>query len=237
MLVNWHTSVIKEGVQKVLCTGVHLDDNWVTVRASCTEKINGKSEQAYRVAIGYLAENPEKREVRLRRIRRIIKHPEFKGERGSKYNIALIQLTGVPATDNEHHPCIMSQQDLKQAIKTFRIGMATISPVRANTWMNWIDVAATKIKLAPRLCSSNKYICSRLGGINSTSHNIENAPIYVRYGIRDVDWGLAGLTTLKWRKTKSGRSVVHKHLPLYSYINWFEHVMGKDEKYRLRVKV
>lgn len=238
MLVNWHVSVIKQGVERVLCTGVRLDDNWVTVRASCVGgDITVRSRHAYRVAIGYLARDSTKKKAGLRNVRRIVVHPEYKGEKNSKYNIALIQLTPVPELTMKYGnaPCIMSQPDLTQAIKSFKIGMITTSPVRANAELNWIDVKATKIRIAPKLCSSSRYICSRFLSINRTTHNTENAPIYVRYGIRDVDWGLAGLTTSKWRVTKAGKSIVHRHMPLYSYINWFEYIMSKDEKYLVKV--
>ena len=218
----------------MLCTGVRLDGDWITLKASCIEgRAISKSKHRYRVAIGYLAESHLKSDVRLREIRQIVIHPEYKRKGKSKYDLALIQLTPMqkPTIKYDDSPCIMSHQDLKKAIKAFKTGFITSSPIRANEEFNWIDVVAAKIKLAPTLCSSEQYICSKFTQLNRTAYNIDNAPIYVRYGIRDIDWGLAGLTTLKWRTTKSGHTVIHKHTPLYAYINWFDYVMRKNDNH------
>ena len=233
-MINWHASLVEHSLSKVLCTGVRLDDNWVTLKASCVEgRAIAKSRDKYRIAIGYLALDSTNRESKLRSINRVTIHPEYNRKNKRKYDIALIQLTPLRTQKGKYDdaPCIMSQPDLTKAINEFKIGTITSSPTEANAWLNRIDVSANKIKLAPVLCSSGQYVCSRFVNINKTTHNIDNAPIYVRYGIRDIDWGLAGLTTRKWRRTKSGRSVIHKHIPLYAYINWFDYVMGKEEKY------
>ena len=212
---------------ETVCTGVRLDEKWVTLRASCIQgKTIQKSQHKYKVAIGHLDGDVGEQ---LRSISKVVIHPEFERRNKRRYDIALIKLAGAPEAAEQYSsfPCIVSEIDLTRTIKEFKVGMITYG----GRGEEWLDVTSKKIKLAPKLCSSGKYICSRFVKKSPSTQTIRDAPIYVRLGIRDTDWGLAGLTTAEWRRTRSGNSIIHKHTPLYSYINWFDYVMGKEDKF------
>lgn len=233
LLVNWHVSIIKESTKEIVCTGVRLDENWIIVTASCiVGKIDSKSWNEYKAIVGYLLVKPYTNEARVRTMRKLIIHPQYKGEKSGRYDVGLVELTALnkPAMVYADSPCIMSRGDLLKSLKEFKIGTITTSIKSKDLWPRPVSITPRKTRLAPKFCTSGWYICSRPINTETSAYHIEQAPVYVRYGISDTDWGLAGLTTAKWRRTKSGKSRVRKHIPLYVHVDWFEHIMREENR-------
>ena len=201
--------------------------------ASCLEKmINAKDITAYAATIGSVKVTQTDDRKRLREIKKIYIHPEYR-KAWRVNDIALVLMVELPQEYRYYSmsPCIMGKGDLELAIRVFRKGRVTISMSNETS----LRVETKVNKVAAQLCTDGKYMCSRLLRVNEEDFNLRGAPVYVRYGIRESDWGLAALNTGKMRLTKSGRSIVRKHLPLYAYVNWFEHVIEQEARWLVTV--
>lgn len=227
LLLNWHASLIEETTMKIVCTGVKIEQDWAVLAASCTlGEVDSKSWHKYKIIIGSFTRNKAIVRNQLRDILQVHIHPEYDGKYDSTSDIAAIQL--LPSTSNRENVaeslCIMSHNDLTDSIQAFRNGLMSAS-MKAAT--RRASVGVHRVKVASKLCSSGQFMCSRLVNTNSSQYNLHHSPVYVRYGISDTDWGLAGLTTIKSRKTRLGGSIIHRHIPLYAHVSWLEHVMGR----------
>lgn len=232
---------MNESDKEVLCTGARLDTDWFILSASClVDRLDSKSLHTYLAVIGSNSFNSNKSKAnnaRVRSMQKVTIHPEFEGRAGTRYDIALVQLTpqlgSMPQLYNES-PCIMSKGDLEQSIATFKVGRLTSSKSRTDdTEYAQIKIEHMRNRLAPKLCSSGNYMCSRFKQKQDelSNYNLIGAPIYVRHGIGDSDWALSALNTHKSRTSKKGGSIIHKHLPLYAHVNWFQHVMEQEARW------
>ena len=231
MLVSWHVSVVSLTTREVLCSGARLDTDWFILPASCAvEKLNSKLFHTYRAVIGTTDLNYQAGDARVRTMQKLTIHPEFTGKASTRYDIALVQLNPLQSISQlySESPCIMSKGDLERSIATFKIGRLTATQARST---NSVKVSLRRNKLAPKLCSSGTYMCSRLKNTEELNYNLLGAPIYIRHGIGDSDWALSALNTAKSRLSKSGKSLVRKHLPLYAHVNWFQHVMEQEARW------
>lgn len=231
MLSSWHVSILRNGSDDILCTGTRLDDDWLVTSASCLEtNVDNKNLNFYTAVIGSSKLfGKSKNTERLREIRRTYTHPEYR-RAGARNDIALVLMTSLSYEYRIYaeNPCILSKSDLESSLNTFRIGRLTVSKRNYTS----VDINVKRNKLAGSLCSSGRYICSRFNKVSSDMYNIPGAPVYVRYGVRESDWALAGLNTDRIRLTKSGKSLIRKHLPMYAYVNWFEHIIEQEARWK-----
>lgn len=233
--MNWHANIVDPSTKTVVCSGVRLNENWITVTASCLTdalSIKSKTSRKYKVIIGNLVGEIKPTDPRVRYMQTTYTHPQYNDNKTSMYDMALVRLTVLPHPSPIYResPCIMTHGDLENSINMFRIGMVTVSEKTNPSDKQWVSIVPKRAKLSPKLCSSGQYLCSRLRNTDSSKYIIVNAPTYTRYGISDADWGLSALTTSKWRISKSGKTIVRKHIPLYRYVNWYEYVMQQYER-------
>jgi len=221
-MTTWHASLVSHSGE-ILCTGARLTRDWVVFSATCLKRLTSSNIANHSVIIGSTNDIKQTRSRRHRAVHRYINHPEY-SEPDSLHDVGLVHLAPYRGFSRLYmdDACIMPRSDLLMSIADFYKGKVTMSKIAAD---NFIEVTMKNAKLKSTLCGSDKYVCSRIINAEPEEYNLLSTPLYIRYGIGDSDWGLAGLTTNLQRTSKSGLSIIRKQLPLYAYVNWFDYII------------